>query len=779
MKLKTLQYLVKPRPFALEKPIVIQFPVIDICNSRCQMCKIWENKKSDDITPEDLRKGLSNPLYSEVMSVGLNGGEPTLRADLGELTEVLFETLPKLKNIALITNGYKYKDVIARITDVGNVVKKHGGYLDVMVSLDGYGEMHDKVRGKPSNFQRAQHVIDFLQSTDLAGAVRIGCTIIKENVYGLADLFEYCQDKGLYIKYRLGVPHQRLYTRDLVEPYALNDSERYHIAEFLHGLIEHYETNPNQNFFYKSLIGQLVLGEPRRAGCDWQHRGATITSKGELLYCAVESDVLGKIQEVDSEDAFFSNEPHLKEILATKCASCNHDYVGMPEQSEHRRQILNRVLEKGGMKDKLKGAYRISGLRSVRNAGRYQKRLADLKKLGRTEAPVASRPKVERKKILIGGWYGTETLGDKAILAGVKQAIEEAVGPADFLLASLFPYVSEMTKSQMAEFSDWEIVTPESAAARVHEMDMVVFGGGPMMAINELAEMEAFFDLAEANNIPRLVAGCGVGPLGEPYLNEAITRILNKATWRIYRDQKSKETAAQLNVNVENDAVAEDPAFTWLDTVNNTEKAAPNAGQQVLLLGLRDFPYKSYARHLDEAAALTAKDQYETTVLKILNTLVEENPEISILPLPMCTNHFGDDDRWFYRRLFRGEKQLIANLDLSLLERELPPLDYVAAFKKANAALTMRFHSEVFSIGLGVPTVAIDYTLGKGKVKALSERFNVPHQSLDELNDTFLLQEVRKALASTHSHAAGFKPSFTAALVEQFKKNPAHSKEEV
>lgn len=771
MKIKTLQYLTKARPFALEKPIVIQFPVIDICNSRCQMCKIWENKKSNDITPEDLRKGLSNPLYSEVMSVGLNGGEPTLRKDLGELAEVLFETLPKLKNIALITNAYKYKEVIERIKDVEKVVQKNIGHLDVMVSLDGYEEMHDKVRGKPGNFQRAQHVIDYLQSSDLVGTVRIGCTIIKDNVYGLSDLFEYCQNKGVYVKYRLGVPHQRLYTRDLVEPYTLNEADKYHIAEFLHGLIEHYETNPNQNFFYKSLIGQLINGEPRRAGCDWQHRGATITSKGELLYCAVESDVLGRIQEVDSEDAFFSNETHLKDILANKCASCNHDYVGLPERGEHLRQISNRILAKYGINDKLKAVYRSSGLKAVRSSQKYKKRLAYLKSLGREGISFDSTGATERKKVLIGGWYGTETLGDKAILAGVKQAIENAIGPADFTLASLFPYVSKMTKSQMPEFVDWTIGTPDAAVSKIHQMDMVVFGGGPMMAINELAEMEAIFDLAEAHNIPRLIAGCGVGPIGDPHLNDAIVRILRKASLRIYRDQKSKDTAEQLGVDVQNDMVAEDPAFTWLYEIRNRIVASADPDKKVLLLGLRDFPYQSYARHLDKEAALAAKDRYESVVVKTLLTLVAEDPRLTIRPLPMCTNHFGDDDRWFYRRLFRGQEQLVPNLDLSLLGRELPPEDYVVAFKQANAALTMRFHSEVFSIALDVPTVAIDYTLGKGKVKALSERFRVPHQGVDTLDETFLTDALRKALLAPSGHAIQFQPSFKDALSTQMASN--------
>ena len=78
---KTVRYLISDRPLPLEKPTVLQFPVIDICNSQCQMCRIWENKKSDDLTPEQLRQGLRNPLFSEVTAIGLNGGEPTLRKD--------------------------------------------------------------------------------------------------------------------------------------------------------------------------------------------------------------------------------------------------------------------------------------------------------------------------------------------------------------------------------------------------------------------------------------------------------------------------------------------------------------------------------------------------------------------------------------------------------------------------------------------------------------------------------------------------------------------------
>ncbi len=763
--LKELKYLLKARPYSLEKPIVLQFPVIDICNSQCQMCRIWENKKSDDVSPEDLHRGLRNPLYSEVTAVGLNGGEPTLRKDLGQLAAVLFEVLPKLRTIALITNAYKYEDVIERIIDVGTVVQKHGGMLDVMVSLDGYGEVHDRVRGKPGNFERAQKVIDFIQSSPLVSSVRIGCTIIKENVYGLADLFEYCQSKGLYIKYRIGIPHQRLYTQNLLDPYALTAEEKYHIAEFMEGLIAHYETSGHQKFFYRSLIDQLVLNAPRKAGCDWQHRGATITSKGELLYCAVQSKVLGKIQDGESEKAYFGNQGHLDEILATKCASCNHDYVGIPPKKQYFQQLTVQAVKKFGVEPLVRQLYRATSVGALRDRSRFSARRVQMQSLARKPLPSSAKDGAARG-VLICGWYGTETLGDKAILGGVMQAIRQALGKVQFTLVSLFPYVSEMSRRQMPELKGCRIVNPQDGVRLAAGMDLVVFGGGPLMALNELADMEAIFGAANAQAVPTLIAGCGIGPLGDEWHNASLKNILSLATLRIYRDAKSRDLARNLGVDTSADLVAEDPAFTWLHNQHKGQLATPPNDHKVLLLGLRDFPYSAYARHLSAVECQAAKQRYEQAVIKALEALAEQHPGLMIRPLPMCTNHFGDDDRWFYRRLFRSNAKLMDRLDLSLLGAELPPLDYCKAFRSAHVALTMRFHSLVFALGLEIPTVAIDYTLGKGKVHALAERFGVPYQNLAELTADFIIREINQLLSHPAPQARGFEPAFTQVLLQ-------------
>jgi MoaA/NifB/PqqE/SkfB family radical SAM enzyme len=266
----------------LEYPKVVQFPVNDICNSRCQMCNIWKNKKSPDIDVNQARMIFSQKLFHKTESIGINGGEPTLRKDLPELINALYESMPKLKTISLISNGYNNKDIKRILEQISAVVASHKGHFEFMLSIDGYENIHDEVRGKEGNFKRIEDIISFVKERNIVDNFRVGCTVTKPNVLHLHDLYSYCISQGIYIKYRLGIPHQRLYTLDKKETYALTLFEKYEFAQFIRGLKE-YETNKYQNFFYDSLFGQLVYNNKRKAGCDWKHRGATVTSKGELL----------------------------------------------------------------------------------------------------------------------------------------------------------------------------------------------------------------------------------------------------------------------------------------------------------------------------------------------------------------------------------------------------------------------------------------------------------------------------------------------------------------
>ncbi|MFV9504779.1 MAG: polysaccharide pyruvyl transferase family protein [Oscillochloridaceae bacterium umkhey_bin13] len=757
-----------PRPLPLVKPRVIQFPVNDICNSRCQMCNIWQQKLDRQISVDELDQILASPLFASVESVGLNGGEPTLRADLPQLAEVLFRRLPRLRGVGVITNAYLGEQVVQRLQAVGEVVASHQGKLDVMISLDGVGAVHDRVRGRPGNFVQVERVLDALRPSPLIHSWRFGCTVIRENVYHLHDLHEYAFRRGVYIKYRLGIPHQRLYSREVVDPFALTLAERSHFAIFLEQILRHYETGLQQQIFYRSLIGQLTYHQPRSAGCFWQHRGVTLSARGELLYCAVESRTLGDARHEDPERLYFDNADHLQSIVAERCASCTHDYMGQPPANALLRSYGRRAAERIGL-NHLRNQPLFQPLRQVTRSIQQQRGLqARLKRYGlSTQAAPAmpAPPRVRRGttakplRVLLCGWYGTETTGDKAILGGVIASLRAVLGPAEFSVASLEPYISEVTRQQMPDLADVATLDLATAHAQAATMDLVVFAGGPLMAIQALADMHALFDQAARHGVVTLVMGCGVGPLGTPALNQQIRAILDLASVRIYRDHRSAQLAAQLGVRPGHDAVAEDPALTWLQQL---DLPAPVRHPCQLLLGLRDWPYHEYAPGVRQAAAL--KMRFEQEVRQALRELITRDPELRLLPLPMCTNHLGGDDRWFYRRWLHDAPDLWARVDPVLLGADQPPMQIAQVYRGATAALTMRFHATIFALSAQTPLVALDYTLGQGKVAALAQRHGLPSLALDQVRGSTLVALLRPLLDGTAPPQPLAPPTLTACL---------------
>jgi polysaccharide pyruvyl transferase WcaK-like protein len=58
----------------------------------------------------------------------------------------------------------------------------------------------------------------------------------------------------------------------------------------------------------------------------------------------------------------------------------------------------------------------------------------------------------------------------------------------------------------------------------------------------------------------------------------------------------------------------------------------------------------------------------------------------------------------------------------------------------------MRFHSLVFGTALGANCVAIDYTMGRGKVRSLAEKHSVPMLDMNSLEVDRLAEMLSDAL---------------------------------
>ncbi|MDZ4699284.1 MAG: polysaccharide pyruvyl transferase family protein [Rhodothermales bacterium] len=709
MNLKTLSKIVQGYQAAVPHPRqrlprVIQFPVNDICNSQCQMCHIWKQKLGRQITPDEIRVALANPLYREVTSVGINGGEPTLRKDLAELVQALIDVLPKLERINLITNAIVQKRVKKAVDELADTCGAAGVHLDVMVSLDGIGDVHDRVRGIKGNFASALGVLDHIQTHAGVQSYRIGCTVIRENVYHVEEVLDWCQRRDLYARFRIGIPHQRLYGKDIVDPFAFTWEERFHFANFIDHLHLHYERQEGRRAFYRSLRDQVIYGKERKAGCSWKNEGVTLLSDGGLAYCAVESKTIGNVIDDDSEAVFWANADHLSEIVEDKCKFCLHDYEGFSDRSTYVQSIGRAAIK--SLPQVVPGAIRLAA--GTLRVQEEKRRLRDVRALA---APARRSPASGR--VLICGWYGTETLGDKAILGGIVDTLRLTHPDAEVDVAAIEPYITENTRRQMPELRLARILSLAEARTQVKAgaYGLVVMGGGPLMTgVSQCIDMLELLALGRAAGAATLVAGCGIGPLGGP--RDAIVReLLETADRVLLRDRRSIATARNVLGWDGEAGVMLDPAFLW---IARQAAGTPVEPTDRVLLALRDWPVNEYAAGLSPDDAIRARTHFEEEVLGFADGAADRMPGAVVIPFCMHKQAVGGDDRMFYRRLLADRPALLARLD----DRHRPPAEDLAAFRSSRLVVAMRFHSVVFAIAAGRPFLAIDYTLG-GKIAGL------------------------------------------------------------
>jgi polysaccharide pyruvyl transferase WcaK-like protein len=92
----------------------------------------------------------------------------------------------------------------------------------------------------------------------------------------------------------------------------------------------------------------------------------------------------------------------------------------------------------------------------------------------------------------------------------------------------------------------------------------------------------------------------------------------------------------------------------------------------------------------------------------------------------------------------------------------------------ADAVLSMRFHSLVFSTTLGIPTLAIDYTLGLGKTHSLASRMGCPVIRFDEIDSDSLYAGLTSVLntPATRRPALIYPEVLKGALLSPTQRQP-------
>lgn len=334
------------------KPVVFTLGVTRRCNARCVMCSIWRTKPGKELTVDEIQEIFSNPLLNRLRTVILSGGEPTLRDDLAQIVQSILHTNPRITEIGLITNALEPSLVRQKVKDILDLpVYSMLKRFAIEVSLDGYQDIHEKIRGVSKAFDKVNKTIKLLKDMQLNSSfdIHLHCVVQRLNVGSLPQISNFARAMRLPINF---VPvAQALGNKDdFKEGLMPSDGQLRELRDFFSRQTE-YNIKLATIAFWQDYF-RIIRGEKRRIPCALVYHSLSMTPEGDLFICGNASLVYGNVHNAPIDEIWYSQEAErirkrAKEYICPACAmSCNTSFSLSCEFFYYAGFLLKAVLRK-------------------------------------------------------------------------------------------------------------------------------------------------------------------------------------------------------------------------------------------------------------------------------------------------------------------------------------------------------------------------------------------------------------------------------------------------
>jgi MoaA/NifB/PqqE/SkfB family radical SAM enzyme len=279
----------------MKLPIDAVIAVTYRCDSRCNMCNIWKLAPGTELAPAEYRR-----LPRTLRDVNITGGEPFLREDIVDVVRVIYAHC-RHPRIVISTNAFQRR----RIMHAAPALMRIGRRVGLAVSIDGIGEIHDRIRGVPGGFDKALETLKQLKRIGYRN-VRIAFTAQSDNVKHLGAVYDLSRQFGYQFTTSVAQNSEFYFATEdnqRVAPATLAQELRYVIRKELRSL------SPKRwlrAYFYAGVVRYNVRGE-RALRCRAGRDSFFMDPAGKVYPCLTLNREIGDIT-TDSFDEIWNSE---------------------------------------------------------------------------------------------------------------------------------------------------------------------------------------------------------------------------------------------------------------------------------------------------------------------------------------------------------------------------------------------------------------------------------------------------------------------------------------
>lgn len=290
------------------------------------MCNIWQMKPKQELALEEVRRVFGHRLFRHCATISLTGGEPLMRRDFAELPPALADAMPALRQVNLTSNGYATDRIVAAFERfLPDLARRRIGF-SVNLSMDGVGEVHNKVRNNPKAFANLDATVTALRTlrARLPFNLVLAFTFTRSNVDDAENVLRYAEARGLYVIFRRAFTIDRIENHEIyadIEPTPEQDER---LKRFIRDLRNRYDRSHARGLYYDMLL-RMLDGAERDIPCLYRKAGLFVDHVGDMYVCTVFSKRLGSAVDEDPEEVYARSAGHREELACSDCRRCSHD----------------------------------------------------------------------------------------------------------------------------------------------------------------------------------------------------------------------------------------------------------------------------------------------------------------------------------------------------------------------------------------------------------------------------------------------------------------------